>query len=302
MKWIVGVSVIAVAMGWAATTTIPAATMTPDETTLKLLPPDTQGIAFVDVGALRNAPLTNDILNRIGRPPFERQIGEFVAATGLSPDRDIDRVTLGKAGTRQILAIVEARYDKFKAEQFFTSKGKQPQTHLGRAVYTDPGGFAITFMDNLIVAGHDAAVKRAIDQMSLPGSPPVRTSLIDAIRTLGAGSQVWAVGDFSPDQIPPGFRAPAPAMEILKSLRGGTYEMRVDEDIHAKAVGNFADVETARNLSDLARGFLAVAKLQVAKEQPDLLHVLDGIQVRSSGTSVVVNIDEPGDLLMKLKR
>jgi hypothetical protein len=49
----------------------------------------------------------------------------------------------------------------------------------------------------------------------------------------------------------------------------------------------------------MARGLLAVAKLQVAKQQPDLLHILDGIQVSSSGSSVIAQIEEPGDLLMK---
>jgi len=76
--------------------------------------------------------------------------------------------------------------------------------------------------------------------------------------------------------------------------------MRVDQDLHARATGNFADAEAARNLGDMGRGLIAVAKLQVAS-QPDMLHLLDGIQVRDSGASVVVNIDEPGDLLKKLK-
>ena len=75
--------------------------------------------------------------------------------------------------------------------------------------------------------------------------------------------------------------------------------MRVDRDVHAKAVCNFIDAEAARSLSEMARGFLAIAKLQVAKE-PDLLHALDGIQVSSSGMSVVVSIDEPGELLLKM--
>ena len=34
MKWILGSSIMAIAMGWAATATIPAATITPDEATL----------------------------------------------------------------------------------------------------------------------------------------------------------------------------------------------------------------------------------------------------------------------------
>ena len=63
-----------------------------------------------------------------------------------------------------------------------------------------------------------------------------------------------------------------------------------------------ADAESARNLSDMARGFIAVAKLQIAKQQPDFLQLLDGIDVRSNGSSVTVRIDESGDLVMKLQK
>jgi hypothetical protein len=87
---------------------------------------------------------------------------------------------------------------------------------------------------------------------------------------------------------------------MLKSLQSGTYQMRVDQDLHAKGIAHFADAEAAKSLSDMARGFIAIAKLQVAKENRDLLHLLDGIQVTSSGTSVVVNVEEPGHLLKQL--
>jgi hypothetical protein len=73
--------------------------------------------------------------------------------------------------------------------------------------------------------------------------------------------------------------------------------MRIDRDIHARAIADFTDVDTASNLADMARGFIAVAKMQVAKQQPDLLHVLDGIQISSSGSTVTAQIEEPGDLI-----
>src|SRR5207237_6891581 len=98
-----------------------------------------------------------------------------------------------------------------------------------------------------------------------------------------------------------GFRQLGPAAEVLKSLRRGTYQMRVDRDLHARATGNFADADSAKNLADMARGLIALAKVQVARQQPDLVHLLDGIEVSSSGSSVIAEIEEPGDLLMKLR-
>ena len=138
--------------------------------------------------------------------------------------------------------------------------------------------------------------------MTYPGSAQIGTDLLDAIRTIEAGNQVWAVGNLSEEDLPAAkLREATPAAQILKSLRHGTYQMRVDRDLHARATGNFSDADTAGNLADMARGFIAVAKLQVARQQPDLLHLLDGIQVSSNGAAVMVRIEEPGDLLIKLQ-
>ena len=123
------------------------------------------------------------------------------------------------------------------------------------------------------------------------------SDLLDAIRTIEAGNQIWAVGNSFAMNLPTDQLRQTPALQMFQSLRRGTYQMRIDHDIHARALGDFTDANTATNLADMARGFIAVAKLQVAKQQPDLLHVLDGIQVSSSGSTVTAQIEEPGDLI-----
>ena len=133
----------------------------------------------------------------------------------------------------------------------------------------------------------------------------VRQESGTGVRTLLARTrdvQVWAVGDFSVSDLGDvGVRGPAPALEMLKSLKGGTYQMRVDTGIHARATGSFADVERTKNFGDLGRGLIAVAKLQVSKQQPDMLRVLDGIQISSNGTTLTVRVEESGETLKKLK-
>jgi len=301
MKWIVGLSVVATALGWAATMTVPAATITPDESTLKYFPPETQGIAFADIAALRNAALVQDALRKgtsLVMPPGVR---EFAEQTGFDIQQDLDRVTIGKISARERLVVANARYDQFKAEQFLRAKGKEAEVYLGRSVYHDQGG-AVTFLDGVVLFGSVNSVKTAIDRMTYPGSVQIRNDLLEAIRTIESGNQVWGVGSFSQEDLPVGgVRNSGPAAEILKSLQGGTYQLRVDRDVHARATGNFADADSAKNLADMARGLIALAKIQAAKQQPDLLHLLDGIQVSSNGSSVIAEIDEPGDLLMKLR-
>ena len=300
MKWVLGASIFAIAMGWAATTTIPAATVSIDEGIFKFLPPETQGIVVIDVAGLRNASLVRDVL-KDQKLTVPREWDEFAKATGTNPELDIDKVTIGKLNSQDALVIVQGRIDKFKIEQFLKDKGKQPQAYLGRNLYLDGDG-AFVLLDNVAVLGKINAVKKAVDQMQLPGASPLRGDLMAAIQTIEAGNQVWGVGDFSVNDLGTlGVRGPAPAVELLKPLKSGTYQMRVDTGIHARAIGNFTDADSAKNIVDLARGALAVAKMQIAKQQPDMLQLLDGIQVNNSGATLTVRIEEAGDLLMKLK-
>ncbi len=154
----------------------------------------------------------------------------------------------------------------------------------------------------MILLGTDRTVRKAVVQITYPGPLQLRSDLLDSIRTIEAGNQVWAVGNFSPQDLPVGAVRETPVLQVMKSLRHGTYQMRIDRDVHAHASPDFAEAESARNLSDMARGLIAVAKLQVAKQQPEFLQILDGVDVRSNGPSVIVRIDESGDLLMKLQK
>src|SRR5262249_46489404 len=159
MKWIVGVSIVAVIAGAAATMTIPAQTITPDQTILKLFPAETQGVAFIDAAGLRNSPLAQDLW--AAKDLHFRGLADFTQATGFVVERDLDRLTLGRIGVRNILVIAEARYDRFKVEQFFMDKGILPETYMGRTIYTNRP-LAVSFLDNLIIAGPADTVRKAI--------------------------------------------------------------------------------------------------------------------------------------------
>jgi len=300
MKWIAGASIFAIVMGWIAIATIPAAPVTIDQTSLKFLPPETQGLAVIDVAGLRAAPLVQGALNKdLTFPP---EIQDFITATGINPKTDINTVTVAKIGQKDAFVVVQGQLDKFKVEQYLTDKGKQADAYLGQTIYYDKDN-AIAVLDNLVILGQGDAVKKALDQMQIPGASPLRSDLTAAIQTIDSGNQVWAVGDFSIGDLPAtGVRGPAPVLEMLKSLQSGTYQMHVDTGIHARATANFSDPASANNIGDLARGALAIAKLQIAKQQPQMLQALDGIQVSTSGQTLTVKVDESGELLKQLSQ
>jgi hypothetical protein len=288
------------AMAWAIWTLTPASAISLDDVSLRFLPAETQGIAFIDLAALRNAPLAQDAF-KAWSGGYPREITDFMAATGFDPMKDLDSLTVAKIGARDGLAIAQGRMDRVRLEQFFKDKGKAPEAYLGQTLYHDRDA-TFGVLEKVVLIGQPDAVKKGIDQMQLPGSAPLKQDLMDAIQTIESGNQVWAVGEFSPQDIGGiGVAAATPAAEVLQSLKGGTYQMRIDTGLHARATGRFINEETARNMSDLARGGLALSKLQVSGPQPSVLRLLDGIEVNSSGPTVVITIEESGDLLKQLQ-
>ena len=309
MKWIVGVSVVAAVTFAIATITIPAQTIVPDQTVLKLFPAETQGVAFVDLAALRNSPLGIEVMTQ-GAPfaPRQPKLQDFIAATGFNFQQDVDRVTVGRLDSRRMIFAIQARYDRFKVERYLADHVTRLDTYMGRTIYEDRDlDFGVTFLEDLVIAGYTDAVKKAVEQASLPASTiALRSDLLAAIRNFEAGSQVWGAGEFHFEelplaQLPPQAVGAGPILQILRTLQGGTYQMRVDTGIHAKATANFTSAEDAKTLSDLSRGMIALVKTQVAVPNPDLLHALDGVQVSNAGTQMVVNIDEPADLVKKFR-
>jgi hypothetical protein len=298
MKWIFGICVVAIAAGVVVTMTVPAQTITPDEGTLKLLPPDVQGVASLDVAALRSSSLIQDVLQKHGFPGGAQA---FMDSTGFQPLRDVDKLTVA-FGSKPV-AIIAAHYDRAKFEQYFQNQGAAGETYLGRAIYS-PGPQqmqSISLIDNFILAGDTDMVKQVIDRMAAPAPSVLQnTTLMDMIRKIETGNQVWVVGG-SPDimaRIP----APIPAQfqDVLKSWTSGAYQMRIAGDVHIKAIGNFADADSAKNSADLLRGFVALARTQSA-QQPNLVHLLDGVRIENAGASMTVQVDEPGDLLKSLE-
>jgi hypothetical protein len=288
MRWIFGVSLIAIAVSLTVAGTPAGPSI--DEAALRFLPPETVGIAFIDLAALRNAPLVQELLNgKNFKLPY--RVEEFSNITGFDPQRDLDRVTFAKINDRDGFVVAQGRVDRFKVEQYFRDKGRQPEGYLGHSLYRDGNG-ALALIDDVVVAGQLNAVKKAIDQRQLPGSQPLRAELVAAVEAIEAGNQVWGVGEVAVRDLErAGVKTPAPITDLMRTLRTGTFQMRVDDAVHAKATGTFADAQSAKNIGDLALGMLAVGKLQLTKQKPELAPLLDGIQVSSSGTTVSVRIE-----------
>jgi hypothetical protein len=255
---------------------------------------------------LRGAPLFNELfLSKL--PPFPRGLGEFAQATGFEPQRDVDSVTAARTGEHAGVVLVRARYDKFKVEQYVKDKAGQitSETYLGRVIYTEdaPSEHAggVAFIDNVIIAGSIPSVKQVIDRMAAPSRSVVdNAELMKQVRTIEAGNQVWAAGRFDPAMFGLPGGAPEKLGEVALALNAGTYQMRIDQDVHAKATGSFNSPEMAKAASDTLRGLLAMGKLQFAQEAT-LTRLLEGTSVEFSGQTLMVSFNASGDVIRQLQ-
>jgi hypothetical protein len=300
MRWTLGRFTIAALIVWIGVVAIPGAYAAIDAPALKFLPPQTDGIAVVDVAALRGTLLFQEALK--GNNTLPQPAQEFIDATGIDLKTDLDKVTIAKIGPQSGLAVLQGRFDKFKVAQYLKEKGSQPDSYLGQTLYRERDG-AVVLLDNIVLLGQIDVVKKAIDQMQLPGSQPLSADLMAAINTIDTGSQFWAAGNVTVNDLPPSaIDGPGAQVSVLlKSLQTGTIQMRVDNGIHARIVGNFGDASSARTIEDLARGMFGLVRLQLAQKQPDMVQILDGLQFSSSGNALTIRIDESEELLKKLQ-
>ena len=301
MKWVIGVFVLAATI--VVVVVFPGATaeaVHPDEALLKFFPAATDSVGFINVVELRGSQLVHDMVETKLSDRARGGVDEFIERTGLDPIRDLEQVMAGRTGADTFLVVVRASYDAVRVTQYFGDRNVVSEAYLGRTLYRPQADddWVVSFIDDLVLAGADDAVRGAIDRLAAPDSSALdNQELVEAIASIEEGNQVWAVGAFSM-LLPEGI-APPMATELVDSLERGTYQMRLGTDLAARAIGDFASSEMAQRTADLLRGFVALGKMQ-AFERAELIELLDGVVIDAVEASVHINFEADGELLRRL--
>src|SRR4051812_19630455 len=148
MRCIFAKSAIACLMVCMAIAAIPAAHAAIEEPALRFLPPETEGLAVIDIAALRSSPFFQDALKANSALP--QSIQQFVDETGIDLRTDIDKLTIAKIGQQAGVVVLQGRIDKLKVVQTLAGKGAQPDSYLGQALYRDRDG-AVVILDNILL-------------------------------------------------------------------------------------------------------------------------------------------------------
>jgi hypothetical protein len=289
------------------------------------LPADTRFVVGIDVQRFTASPF----YGRYARGPASVRPDAFrdlEERTGLKPERDLERVVIaGRPLMRKgaALALVQGRFDRTKLSLAIENEGKKEgrkgatwKNQSGTTVYMfsegHAGAFALAFLsDDTLVIGDQAGVEATLANQAA-GTESLRgnADLMALLEAVKPGSTFWMVGDKTllaqvPQSLPaPGGAPAAPGapgasvnLPALKSLVvTGDLEPQVTLDV----TGEAGDEAGARNLADLARGFVALLSLQ-ASQKPELKDLASAFSITSEGARVHLSGRLPYEVLDALQ-
>ena len=301
IKWLRCLLIVALTAVFPACGSTPSSqTVDTDSRLLALFPVDSNGILFFDVDGLREMEFFREFLVGAGSDSdMPEELRDFANETGMVPIDDIQQLIAGRMGEDQFLGAVRIRGDLQGAEEFFEQQGTVSESHEGRSIYRpEPEeDWGITFVNDLAILGSSGAVRSALDRMA--GGPSVldNAETMAEIQALGDGNQVWGFGsiaDLVPEDAPPPV-----AMDLVAALERVTFRMRLESGVTARMTGTFTTADTATRAGDLLRGFLALGMMGSA-DRPDVVELLNGLQVRNAEAAVEIDFSVPQELLDRL--
>jgi hypothetical protein len=255
---------------------------------------------------------------------------EFQNETGINIETDIERViacfdasTSGAKGMGEGLVLARGTFDDTKIEALMRDHGARPENYKGKRLiiadrFTPPfqGGdnngsndptqppqftpphnsenFSLAFMEpGLIALGSRTLVQHAIDlQVGGGASAATNDDLVSHVRAMEGGN-VWAVGRM--DVLRARAKLPDIVANQLPPITWFSIRGRIDGGLQALLSAEARDDESANNLRDVVRGFLALAKLQTSSK-PEFQRFVQSLELSGTGHTVALSLDVPSQV------
>lgn len=279
---------------------------------LSYVPQDATVVAYANVRDV----MLSDFRQRIRRAlPGHREDGhaEFERKTGINIETDVDHVVAclitpeeGQDGSG--FAIVRGRFDVVRLEALAREQEGVVEEYRGRRlVLTRPHagagpadgrgteGVTLAFMEpGLVALGTDAAIRRGIDAQLDGGGLSANAEIMRLVAEIDLGSNAWAVGRF--DALSRRAQLPEQVKAQLPPITWFAANGRVNGGITGTVRAEARDEESAENLRDVVRGFLALARMQ-AGAASEYQAILQSLQMTGTGRTVAVSFSVPAEAI-----
>ena len=269
--------------------------------------PDTAHlVAYADVRAVMSSQFRST-LQQFQRDNPSNADG-LEARTGINLERDIDRVVAAMAAragdvrTDRALVIARGRFNEVRIEGLMRDQGAQVEQYRGKRlvfIKDDTHDAALAFVETgLVLFGDGTAVRRAIDTKA--GGATGITENKEFMGLVGDVDEAtaWTVAKF--DALAGRTALPAEIATQLPPINWLAASGRVDGDVHGMLRADARDDESAKNLRDVVRGFIALAKIQGSR-QPELKGMFESVELGGEGKTVSLSFDLTPGMLDSLR-
>jgi hypothetical protein len=292
----------------------PSVSAAPGREELAFVPADATVVAYADVRGIMDSELRQRLKEAM--PMHEKGQQEFQAHTGIDIERDIDYIVaamtpgggIGKSG----FVVARGRFDDVRLEGLAREHGAEMQDYRGKRLLvlehlathaewptadttTVRNTGVLAFLEpGLVAIGDLAAVQRAIDARMTAQSITNNNEMMDLVNDIERTNNAWAVGRLdvlaSQANLPEQVARQIPAVKWFAAaghINGGLAGM-----VRAEA----RDEQSAENLRDVVRGFLALARMQTQAD-PKFTALTQSLQLTGTGKTVTLSFTLPAELL-----
>ena len=288
---------------------------------LGFVPRNASVIAFANVHEIMTSELRQKMRRAI--PIQENGQQELQDQTGINLETDIDTVVACMSpdvatakGAGMVLA--RGRFDETKIEALMREHGAHVETYNGkRLVVADPKDFAekdvtgdstahprssfsLSFMEpGLAAIGSTTLIKSAIDLHKSGNNPQAglesvtgNDELMNLVRSMDSAN-AWAVGRF--DALRTQSHLPANVLSQIPAITWFAVSGHVNGGLRGTLRAEARDDESANNLRDVVRGFLALGKLG-SNATPELQSMMQSLELGGTGKTVILSFAVPAEL------
>ena len=291
----------------------------PDE--LSYIPRRAAVIGFANVHEI----MTSELRQKLHRalPMQENGQQELQNQTGINLETDIDTVVAclipdsglpNTPGAGMVLA--RGRFDEVKIESLMREHGAHVEDYNGKRLivgegkdlvvdgdvhpHPNAGSFALSFMEpGLAAIGNTDLVKSAVDLHKAGNNPQAglesvtgNDELMNLVRSLD-NSNAWAVGRF--DALRGRSHLPDNVLSQLPAITWFAVSGHINGGLRGTLRAEARDDESANNLRDVVRGFLALAKLG-SGAKPELQAMMQSLELGGTGKTVTLSFTVPAEV------
>ena len=273
------------------------------ETQLALLPEQATAIGYVNVKKIHDSEFFKMILDSADVNPFhQNEYQEFVEATGLDLQKDIDEIYIaGNPGDhpqeKDGLIVVLGKFDSEKIIVYIKNKSEKKAHTLtssnyeGHNIYriSDKDTINFSFFDaNTLLAGSENNIMQWIDKSS-GKSKESPNKLISQIDKLKYKDTAWFT--INTEHLTEMLKnKDVKKLKSLENLKKISICLNLVETFKLFGQSEFSSGDQAELFYDAIKGFIAAGKLSTSEDR-DLVDVLNSIDVNQNNDQVTVNVE-----------